>query len=151
MKNTTELIERIVHLLNSNFDVYVHRKTAKITAIPASEDFLSFVEAGDDRYEMQFLEIDSHPLDYYKAERLNSRELYNLMMDFTDELERAEGLCLVHALRTSKPYEEFHKELNKLDSSTQMAWQHFFSTQLNRIYRNRLCREHIHLHQEPCS
>ncbi|MCU4156192.1 hypothetical protein J1N10_09390 [Carboxylicivirga sp. A043] len=150
MKNTSELIERIIKLMNDNLIVYVQRQSKRVIAIPEDYDFMDFMDSDED-YERLYNEIESNPDNYYKIEPLTSRELYNVMMDFSIDQERRNSVPLVKALRTNRPMEAFMKQLNKLDADIPVAWQIYYSDRLKRIYRTRLCKEHIHFISEQCS
>ncbi|MCG8578693.1 MAG: UPF0158 family protein [Bacteroidales bacterium] len=151
MKNTSELIDRVVKLMNDKRTVYIQRQTKKVIAIPEIDDLMDFMDSDDEDYELLYSEVESNPHNYYKVEPLTSRELYNVMMDFSNEQERRDSLPLVKALRTNRPLEAFPKELHKRGSEIVLAWQLYYSDRLKRIFRTRLCKEHIHFISERCS
>jgi hypothetical protein len=150
MKNTSELIDRVVKLMNDNLVVYIQRQTKKVIAIPEVDDFMDFMDSDDEDYELLYNEIEANSDNYFKVEPLTSRELYNVMMDFSIEQERRDSVPLVKALRTNQPMEAFRKELYKLGSEISVAWQIYYSDRLKRIFRTRLCKEHIHFISEEC-
>lgn len=151
MKNTSELIERIVKLMNDNLVVYIQRQSKKVIAIPEVDDLMNFMDSDDDNYELLYSEIEANSDHYFKIEPLTSRELYNVMMDFSIEQERCDSVPLVKALRTNRPMEAFKKELYKLGNEISLAWQFYYSDRLKRILRTRLCKEHIHFISEQCN
>lgn len=148
MRNTSELIDRIISLLDENFFVYVQRETCKIIAIPEFEDPMDFMDFSDDNYELLYSEVESNPDDYCQIQKLNSRELYNTMMDFALEQERADSIQLVKALRTKNPIVEFKKTTSIMGSTIYNGWVTFYKDQFCRIIRNRLYKEHIRLQTE---
>ena len=151
MRNTSELIARIIKLLNDDFSVYIERQSSKILAIPDSELIYNLMDLDDDTYEAMYTQVMDHPDDYYKVEHLNSREMYNVMMDFALEQERHESVRLVKALRTNRPSDSFNKELQKLGSTSISSWHTYYNDRLFRILRSRLCQQHIHLLSGKCN
>ncbi|WP_289055591.1 UPF0158 family protein [Carboxylicivirga marina] len=151
MKNTSELIERIIKLQNDKLDVYIQRKNSKVIAIPEMEGYMDFMDFENDDYELLYNEIEANPKNFFKVEPLTSREIYNIMMDFALEQERTDSVVLVKALRTNRPYDEFRKELMNIGAVINSAWQMYYSDRIKRIIRSRLCKEHIHLISEKCS
>ncbi|WP_430817748.1 UPF0158 family protein [Carboxylicivirga sp. RSCT41] len=151
MKNTSELIERVVKLMNNNRAVYIQRQTKKVIAIPELDDLMDFMDSDEEDYELIYSEIEANPNNYYKVEPLTSRELYNVMMDFSNEQERRDSIPLVKALRTNRPMEAFPKALNKLGSEIALAWQLYYNDRLKRIFRTRLCKEQIRFISEQCN
>ncbi|MCT4590864.1 MAG: UPF0158 family protein [Carboxylicivirga sp.] len=150
MKNTSELIERIIALLKDDYSIYIQRNNARLVAIPNSERIMEFMDFADMEDETMFMQVEEHPDDFFKIEPLTSREEFNIMMDFSDEQERVESLQLVKALRTNRPLELFKKEINKIGVTMLSSWQQYYSDRLKGILRSRLCREHIHLLRENC-
>ncbi len=146
MKNTSELIDRTIKLLEDNFLVFIQRANGKIVAIPEFDGYMDFMETGDDDYELLYNEIENNPDAYFQIKQLNSRELYNTMMDFALEQERVDSIEMVKALRSKDPINKFKQTVIKMGSITYNSWSIFYDEQLRRIIRNRLCRERIHLH-----
>ncbi|GEM_PF-4828470 len=151
MRNTTELIERIVKLLDENFLVFVKRDNGKLVAVPEFEDYSDFMDFDDDNYELLYDEIETNPDAYFQIKKLTSRELYNTMMDFALDQERVDSVVMVKALRTNHPFEEFKKVTSKMGSVMFNGWTNYYRDQLKRIIRTRLCREHIHFQSEKCN
>jgi len=150
MRNTSELIDRIIKLLDSNFLVFIQRNSSNVIAIPEFDDYMDFMDLGDVDYELQYNAIESNPNDYFQIKKLNSRELYNTMMDFALEQERTESIEMVKALRSKKPIEQFIRTVSKMGSTAFNSWNIYYHDQLIRIIRNRLCKEHLHLHLKKC-
>ncbi len=146
MKNTSELIDRTIKLLEDNFLVFIQRANGKVVAIPEFDGYMDFMETGDDDYELLYNEIENNPDAYFQIKQLNSRELYNTMMDFALEQERVDSIEMVKALRSKDPINKFKQTVIKMGSITYNSWSIFYDEQLRRIIRNRLCRERIHLH-----
>ncbi|WP_439184992.1 UPF0158 family protein [Carboxylicivirga taeanensis] len=151
MKNKSELIERIIRLLNDNFVVYIQRDTNKIVAFPEMGEVMDFMDFGDDNYELLYHEVESHPDNFFKIEPLTSRELYNVMMDFATEQERVDSIRLVKALRTKTPIPQFNNEVVKMGPEMLASWQDYYSDQLRIILRSRFCKERIHIFSENCN
>jgi len=150
MKNTSELIDRSIKLLDGNFLVFIQRASGKIVAIPEFDDYMDFMETEDDNYELLYSEVESNPSAYFQIKKLTSRELYNTMMDFSLEQERIDSLRMVKALRSKDPIKNFIKTVSNMGSIIYNSWTIYYNEQLRRIIRNRLYREHIHLHLEKC-
>ena len=151
MKNTSELIDRIITLLRDDYSIYIQRSNARIVAIPNDERLMEFMDFADMDDELLYTEIEENPSAFFKIEPLTSREEFNVMMDFADDQERFQSIILVKALRTNHPFEVFKKQLNKLGATMVSSWHQYYSDRLRCILRSRLCREHIHLLHENCS
>jgi len=146
MRNTSELIEQVIKLLDDNFLVYIQRADSKLVAIPEFDDYMDFMDVSDENYEMLYNDIESNPADYFQIKKLTSRELYNTMMDFSLEQERSESIEMVKALRSKDPIKQFNLTVSKISSTALGSWNIYYNEQLKRIIRNRLCKERIHLH-----
>ena len=146
MRNTSELIEQVIKLLDDNFLVYIQRADSKLVAIPEFDDYMDFMDVSDENYELLYNDIESNPADYFQIKKLTSRELYNTMMDFSLEQERSESIEMVKALRSKDPIKQFNLTVSKISSTALGSWNIYYNEQLKRIIRNRLCKERIHLH-----
>ncbi len=151
MKNKSELIERIIKLLNDKFSVYIQLGSKRIVAFPDSENLMDFMDFDEEDYELLYSEIENNPDDYFKIEPLTSRELYNVMMDFATEQERVDSIRLVKALRTRNPIPQFNSEVIKMGTEMHSAWQIYYGDQLRTILRNRFCKAHIHMVSGNCN
>ncbi|WP_430810462.1 MULTISPECIES: UPF0158 family protein [unclassified Carboxylicivirga] len=150
MRNTSELIERVMALMADEFMVYIQRSNSRIVALPSGLETTDFMDLTDD-YDLLMEEVEQNPNDYYQVEPLSSREIYNLMMDFSLEQERVDSLCLVKALRTKEPLNNFKVALKTLGPVMESSWQTYYSDRLRRILRSRFCKEHIHVMNENCN
>lgn len=134
-------IQNIVRLLDNGFIVYVHKETCDVTAIPEFDEFADF----NDSTELASEEIERHPEQYLNVKGMNSRELFNTMMDFaTDQVELDVSKKLVEALRKPNGVRHFKDCVRTLDPKILMEWLAFRDEKIQRYIKNKLLRRRQH-------
>lgn len=120
-------IQEIARLLDIGNIVYINKETGKIVSVPEFDDFADFNDNSDQEME----DVELNPDLYHNIRALNSRELYNNMMDFAQELEeRSTTIHLVEALRKSNGINHFNDCMRKLCAEHKQAWQSYINEKL---------------------
>ncbi len=130
-------IQNIVRLLDNGFLVYIHKPTGKVTAIPEFDDFADF----DDSSSIEAENVELFPDEYIQIQGMNSREMYNTMMDFAQEQEDMETTKkLVEALRKSDGISHFNTAI-KLMPLCRKEWLEYRDEKLQQFIKNKLMRK----------
>ncbi len=130
-------IQNIARLLDNGFIVYVHMQTCKVTAIPEFDDFADF----NDSTELAMEEVEMHPERYLNVKGMNSRELYNTMMDFATEQEFIETTKkLVEALRKPDGIKHFNDCIRMMEPKIRLEWLAFRDEKIQHFIKNKLMR-----------
>lgn len=117
-------IQEIARLLDTGNVVYVHKKTGKIVAAPEFDDFADFNDSVNQAME----DVEMEPDSYLNIKSMNSRELYNTMMDFAQEIEdRNITKHLVEGLRKSNGISHFNDCMRTQCSELKLSWQSYLS------------------------
>nr|WP_319399723.1 UPF0158 family protein [uncultured Carboxylicivirga sp.] len=130
-------LQNIVRLLDNGYSVYVHKPTGKVTAIPEFDGFIDF----NDGTNFDMDNIERNPEEYVQVQGMNSREMYNLMMDFSQEQEDIEVTrSLVAALRKSDGIGHFITAIKHFPD-VRMEWLEYRDERLQRYIKNNLIRK----------
>lgn len=107
MQTLTELqIKEIAEQLDCGFRCFVHRQTGEIISIL---DTLRHPGMDTETWEDEQEKFDNNFDEYYEIEQLESRDSFELMADFTEQLDDKNELKrqLITALNKKKPFREF--------------------------------------------
>ncbi|MCU4163567.1 UPF0158 family protein [Carboxylicivirga caseinilyticus] len=130
-------IQNIVRLLDNGYMVYLHKPTGKVTAIPEFDGFADF----EDSTNWEVDNIDRNPEEYIHVQGMNSREMYNLMMDFAQEQDELQVTKkLVDALRKSDGIGHFNDAIKQMPD-VRFEWLEFRDERLQRFIKNKLMRK----------
>ena len=130
-------IQNIVRLLDNGYLVYIHKSTGKVTAIPEFDGFIDF----NDDTNSEVNNVEANPDDYLQVQGMNSREMFNLMMDFAQEQEdMSVTRKLVEALRKSDGIGHFNSAIKQMPD-IKMEWLEYRDEKLQRFIKNKLMRK----------
>lgn len=130
-------IQNIVRLLDNGFLVYLHKPSGKVTAIPEFDDFADF----NDGSSLETEKVELFPDEYIQVHGMNSREMFNLMMDFAQEQEDMQTTKkLVDALRKSDGIGCFNDAI-KLMPLCRREWLEYRDEKLQQFIKNKLTRK----------
>ena len=102
---TKDEIKEIAEYLDCGMICYYHKKTNEITTIL---DFDSHLGADEEPWEELINEVDEHRDDYVEFERMDTRESFLVMSDFTEVVDdSALREKLIDALNRPKPFGNF--------------------------------------------
>jgi hypothetical protein len=102
---TKDEIKEIAEYLDCGMICYYHKKTNEITTIL---DFDSHLGADEEPWEELINEVDEHRDDYVEFERMDTRESFLVMSDFTEVVDdSALREKLTDALNRPKPFGNF--------------------------------------------
>lgn len=101
-----EQIKEIAEMLNCGFRCFCNKVTGEVIFIP-DENKYSFIDWDDWANDLK--NIRKNHLDYHEIEPLESRDLFNIMIEFTESLEDNNSLKerLIGALNKRKPFRGF--------------------------------------------
>lgn len=137
MSSTSNInIKEIAEQLDCGYRAYIHKTTRQLLFVPDEYD-LSEMEL--DPWNQELEELDNNPNDYYEIEKWSSREVFELMSEFTDQVsDNKLQSRLFEALRKNKPFREFKVVIDNSGEYRQQwfefkaKWQQDFVTkQLN--------------------
>ena len=102
---TTEIIREIAEQLDCGFRVFIHRTTGRMLFVPEED---SILDEGMDAWNEALEELESNASDYYEVDKWTSREAFEAMQWFADQVTdpRLRGR-LTGALERKKPFREF--------------------------------------------
>lgn len=105
-----KVIEEIADQLDSGMNCYLNKIAGEIISVIPDEDMsYAFGEASDEEME----KINSSPDSYIFFERMSSRDSYDMMMDFAEEVpEKALRSNLIAALNSKKPFRSFKSTID---------------------------------------
>lgn len=100
-----EKIKEIAEYLDCGMICYYHKKSYEITTII---DFDSHLGADEELWEDVINEVEEHRDDYVEFDRMDSRESFRVMSDFTEVVgDSALREKLIDALNRPKPFGNF--------------------------------------------
>lgn len=108
---TIEQIKEIADTINCGFVCHWNIKNNRLIFMPNDEGFDPvYNDAWDDDLE----ELETNSGDYRKIEQPDSRESFNMMEDFIDELPDNTRIkvTLIEALNKKKPFREFKYQID---------------------------------------
>ena len=122
-------IKEIAELLDCGERVFINRETGKILSHP------DFDKNGYDTefYEEILEELENNFTDYWEVEQLSSRDSFEIMENFTNQLEDANQLKdkLYKALSNKKPFANFKFQIDNSGIYRQ-EWFDFKNEQLKK-------------------
>jgi hypothetical protein len=133
---TEEQIKEIAQELDCGNKCFVHKETNELIFIPdTNRNPTMDTEFFDEEME----KIDNNFDDYNVIETLESKESFEIMADFTEQLEDNNKLKtkLTNALSNKKPFREFKFVIDESGAYRQ-KWFDFRESKLEEFVRNRL-------------
>ena len=98
-------IKEIAESLDCGFKCYLNRKTNEIKSILDSDNLTEYDE---DPWKEDIEEIEKHPDDYVEFAGMESRDAFQVMVDFTDQVNDMNlKEKLYHALNNRNPFRYF--------------------------------------------
>jgi len=133
---TEEQIKEIAQELDCGNKCFVHKKTNELIFIP---DTNRNPTMDSELFEEEMEKIDNNFDDYNVIETLESSESFEIMADFTEQLEDNNKLKtkLTNALSNKKPFREFKVIIDESGAYRQ-KWFDFREIKLEEVVRNRL-------------
>lgn len=102
---TPEIIKEIAEQLDFDFQAFVHKTTEKLLFIP-NEDL--YYNDEDDPWSGDREELENNFSDYIKIEKWSSKEAFDVMAQFAEEVTHESfQQKLFDALNRKKPFREF--------------------------------------------
>ncbi|HED08134.1 MAG TPA: hypothetical protein ENI57_08470 [Ignavibacteria bacterium] len=124
MELTNELIKSIAEELDCGMKVYVHKETKELKSII---DFDSNYFADTELWQEDIDEIEENIDEYIQFEKMDSRESFQVMEDFTNTVTDEElKMKLELGLRLSKPFRNF-KDIIDDEGEYRQKWFDFKS------------------------
>ena len=124
MELTNEQIKSIAEELECGMKVYVHKKTKELKSII---DFDENIYADEEMWQEDIDEIEENIDNYIQFEKMDSRESFQVMEDFTDIVTDEElKKKLELGLRLSKPFRNF-KDIIDDEGENRQKWFEFKS------------------------
>lgn len=122
IKVSKEQIKEIADLLDSGLKCYYNLKTHEVLSII---DFDTNYYADPTDWEDIINELEDNYADYFEFERMTSRESFQVMEDFIDEIQdEALRKRLVWSLNRSHPFRNFKDEID-YNGEYREAWFQF--------------------------
>ena len=108
MKFTNQKIKEIADTLDCGMICYIHKETQEIKELPDQDD--PYFEG--ELWEDMINEIESNIDQYIKVDKMSSREAFQVMADFTEEVTDEDiKTRLVYALNRNRPFQNFKYEV----------------------------------------
>ena len=133
---TQEQIKEIVQELDCGNKCFVHKETNELIFIPDTDRNPTM---DTEFFEEELEKIDNNFDDYNVIETLESSESFEIMADFTEQLEDNNNLKtkLANALSKKKPFREFKFVMDNSGAYRQ-EWFDFKNSKLEEFVKNRL-------------
>ncbi len=110
MEPNEKHIKIIAEELESGMKCFFALKTGEIRTVP---DFDDWLELDDEVFKQELRAIDEKRDDYFEFSRPGSRESYQIMVDFAEEIEHTRlQNKLLNALDKRKPFQHFKREID---------------------------------------
>jgi hypothetical protein len=123
-----EIIEEIAERLDCGMKCYLDLSSAAIIAVINDEDL---IDADTETPDNEIKQIRESPSNYIEFHQMNSRESFNVMMDFAMEIsDNRFQTQLIKSLNSSSPFRSFK---SKLESSGSYR-QKWFDYKRNRYH-----------------
>lgn len=108
-----EKLKELAEELEIGYDVFVHKTTGEIHLRLDGEEIENEWSEDDEDEDIETEEIDLD--DYYEIPKWSSRDAFEFMSDFTEELTGNNALKnkLINALSKKNPFQEFNKVINQ--------------------------------------
>jgi Uncharacterised protein family (UPF0158) len=126
-----KVIEEIADQLDCGMKCYIKKSTGALVAIIDDENL---IDPDDVAIQKEIKQIRDNPSEYIEIENMDSRESYNVMLDFVDEVQDQEFQAkLMKALNASGPFRGFKSAL----ASSEECRKKWFD------YKKTRCIEHV--------
>ncbi len=93
-----------------DLEVYLHKKSLEIITI-LPEEIMDEMEdeMEDETWKEDFNKVNENPSDYIHFSKMNTREAFQIMEDFVEEVVSDKNMenIILHALSQSKPFRRF--------------------------------------------
>ena len=136
LKLTKEQVYDLAQELDIGKRCFIHKKTGKFIFLP---DFEGSGYDGEEFFEEEMEELENNFTDYIEIDRPRSHDSFQIMADFTEQLQDRNPLKnkLIDALNKRKPFREF---MFLIDNSGpyRKAWFAFKNAQLNQWVMDKL-------------
>lgn len=120
MKLTDIQIKEIYENLDSGMRCFYNLKTAEIEMIP---DFDNWMDPDEELWQEEIKAVEENPGDYFEFIRMDSNESFQIMADFTENLNDTDlQKKLIFALKGRKPFQNFKWQI---DNSGEVRQQWF--------------------------
>ncbi len=102
---TKKQIKEIAEELSLGFKAYVHKQTGEYLFVP---DPIKMQDMDTTPWEDDIEKLEENSFDYYHIQTMESRDSFQIMVDFTEELPNTTlKNKLIQALNKRKPFREF--------------------------------------------
>lgn len=119
-----ELIKEISEQLDCGFRVHIHKLSKNIIFSPNHEQF-SYIDEDENPWAEEIEELEKNYLDYFEIDKWQSREAFDMMVEFTEQLNnKLLQKRLFEALNKRKPFREFKIIIENL-SEYRQSWFDF--------------------------
>lgn len=109
MELSEKLIKEIAENLDCGLICYLNKETKEIKTMIDFDAFFGDTEL----WEEEFEEIQENIHLYLKIEKMSSREAFEIMADFTNQVtDQAVKQKLIYALNRNKPFKNFKYEVD---------------------------------------
>lgn len=114
---SNKIIEEIAEQLDCGMKCYLNISSGAMIAVINDEDFIDVETEAQDN---EIKQIKENPSNYIEFHKMNSRESFNVMMDFAMEIsDNSFQTQLIDSLNTSSPFRGFKLKLDNSDSYRQ--------------------------------
>lgn len=123
---TEKEIKEIAEWLDCGLLVFLHKKTGEIVSLPEDDGFADF-SMDEWGWGPTQKKIDDDPEAYWGFEKFSSRESFEVMQDFADQLthNRALQAELLTVLTRKKPFRNFKHIIDNYGGPHRMEWFRF--------------------------
>jgi DNA mismatch repair ATPase MutL len=98
-------IKEIAEQLDCGFRAFIHKKSKELLFVP---DELNFPDIDEELWKKELTELENNRLDYYEIKKWTSREAFETMNDFAEQVVNQNlQNKLFNALDRKKPFREF--------------------------------------------
>ena len=102
---TKEQIKEISDQLNCGFHAFYHKLSGELIFVPDTDKHL---DMETDAWQNELDKLENNFLEYQQIEAMESRESFNVMVDFTENVsDKYLHKKLVEALNSKKPFRAF--------------------------------------------
>jgi hypothetical protein len=136
LKLTDEQVKEIADQLDCGFRCFIHRQTAELIILP---DTLRHPDMDTDAWEDEQEKLDNNFDAYFEIDQLESKDSFEIMADFTEQLDDTIKLksLLIKSLNKKKPFREFNFVIHNSGVYRQQ-WFDFKNTRLKMWVKDRL-------------
>ncbi|OFY83542.1 MAG: hypothetical protein A3F72_13035 [Bacteroidetes bacterium RIFCSPLOWO2_12_FULL_35_15] len=136
LKLTEEQVKKIAEQLDCGFRCFIHRQTGELITLP---DTLRYLEMDTEAWADEQGKLDNNFDEYFEIDLLESKDSFEIMADFTEQLDDKIKLKadLIKSLNKKKPFREFNFVINNSGIYRQQ-WFDFKNERLKMWVKNRL-------------